>query len=61
MVFGWLRRRCIVCRRPLISHTFRQQYACEHKPLPITLTDQGWLQALGAQPLTSTADVPLRK
>jgi len=58
MVLRWLGRRCFVCRRPLLLHTIRQQYACEEKPLPLTLTDQGWLQALQAQP---TAEVPLRK
>jgi hypothetical protein len=56
MVLGWLRRRCFVCGRLLIMHTIRQQYACEHKPLPITLTDSG-LSVIRTQ----TARVTLRK
>jgi hypothetical protein len=61
MVLGWLRRRCFVCRRPLILHTLRQQYACENKPLPITLTDQAWMQAMETQPTTQATAVALRK
>jgi hypothetical protein len=56
MVFGWLRGRCFVCRRLLVFHTLRQQYACEHKPLPISLSDEAH-QVIGDQ----TAEVALRK
>jgi hypothetical protein len=56
MVLRWLRRRCFVCRRPLMLHTIRQQYACEHKPLPIILTEEG-LRVID----TETAEVALRK
>jgi hypothetical protein len=56
MVLRWLRRRCFVCRRPLILHTTGREYACEHMPLPIALTENGLSMVQ-----TETAEVALHK
>jgi hypothetical protein len=53
--------RCFVCGRLMLLHTPWQEDCCNRQPLPITLTEQGWLRAMEADATKPTIGVALRK
>lgn len=44
----------------MLLHTPWQEHRCNRQPLPITLTEQGWLRAV-ADVTEPTTEVALRK
>jgi hypothetical protein len=52
--------RCFACGRLVLLHTPWREHRCNRQPLPITLTEQGWLRAV-ADVTEPTTEVALRK
>jgi hypothetical protein len=43
------------CSRPMVLHTARQRRCCEHTPLAIELTEQGWRHGVEPEPISKTS------